>query len=350
VAGAKNLLLAKGAAAMGLAHRPIRRNVAGCRGAGRCLQGCPTGAKASVDRTFLRDAVEHFGATIYTGVTATHVRHERGRALGVSARAAGGAAVTVHARRAVVLAASAIQTPLLLRASGLDRGPVGDGLMAHPGVSVTGRFDAEVNNHLGATQGHEVIGLRHEGLKFEALGFDLSILSSRVPGAGPAFAERLPALSQVAAWGAAVRAGARGRVRRIAGRTVVTYALEVDDVARARRGVRVLAELFLAAGAAEVFPGVAGLPTAITTVAEAAALERDGPLDARAYSMSMTHLFSTARLGSDPTRSVVRPDLRHHDVEGLYVADSSVFPSNTGVNPQVGIMGLAQLCAEHVAA
>ena len=32
----------------------------------------------------------------------------------------------------------------------------------------------------------------------------------------------------------------------------------------------------------------------------------------------------------------------------LYVADSSVFPTNLGVNPQIAIMALAQLCAERI--
>jgi choline dehydrogenase-like flavoprotein len=79
--------------------------------------------------------------------------------------------------------------------------------------------------------------------------------------------------------------------------------------------------------------------------AEAAEIERSGPLDAGAYAMSMTHLFGTARMGSDPARSVVGLDFQHHDVAGLYVADSSVFPGNTGVNPQIAIMALAQCCA-----
>jgi len=57
VAGAKNLLLGRGADVLGVAHRPIRRNVDGCVGEGRCLQGCPHGAKLSMDRTFLPDAV-----------------------------------------------------------------------------------------------------------------------------------------------------------------------------------------------------------------------------------------------------------------------------------------------------
>jgi len=349
VAGPKNLLLAKGAAALGLEHRPIRRNVAGCVGSGRCLQGCPKGARLSVDRTFLADAVQR-GARIFGGVTVRAVSLDGGRAVGVVGRAAGGGRVVVRARRAVVLAASAIQTPVLLRASGLTRGPVGDGLMAHPGVSVTGLFDAEVNNHLGATQGHEVTGLRGEGIKIEALGFDLSILASRVPGVGRPFASRLEQLSHYAAWGAALKAEARGTVRSVAGRPLVRYALTPDDVRKARRATRVLADLFLAAGAREVYLELPGLPGVVRDATQAAAIETDGPLDARAYAMSMTHLFGTARLGSDPATSVVGLDFQHHDAAGLFVADSSVFPANTGVNPQIAIMALAHLCAQGIVA
>jgi len=339
VAGRKNELLARGAEALGLEHRPIRRNVERCSGSGRCLQGCPNGAKLSVDRTFLSDAVEK-GARIFAGVTARGVKVERGRAVAVEARAAGGGRVGVRARRAVVLAASAIQTPLLLRASGLHRGEPGDGLMAHPGVSVTGRFDAPVYNTRGATQGHEVTGLRREGIKIEALGFDASILQSRLPGAGRAYARALEQLDHHAVWGAALKAEARGRVRAVGGRAFVRYGLTAEDVRKAARGVRVLAELFFAAGAREVYPLVAGAPKVLH---EAGELEGALPLDARAYPMSMTHLFATAPLGR-----VVGLDFQHPDARGLYVADSSAFPSCTGVNPQIAIMAVAQLCAARV--
>ena len=349
VAGVKNLLLARGAEALGLAHRPIRRNVQDCEGTGRCLQGCPKGAKLSVDRTYLPDAVAR-GARVFAGVTVRRVRVERGRAVGVLGRAAGGGSVEVRARRAVVLAASAIQTPMLLRQSGLTRGPVGDGLMAHPGVSVTGLFDEVVNNHLGATQGHEVTGLRAEGIKIEALGFDLALLASRVPGVGREFGERVAQLSHYGVWGAALRAEAQGTVRSVAGRALVRYALTPADVRKARRATRVLTDLFLAAGAREVYPGLPGVAAVVRDRAAAAAIETDGPLTASAYQMSMTHLFGTARMGSDRARSVVGLDFQHHDVRGLFVADSSVFPSNTGVNPQIAIMALAQLCAEGLVA
>ena len=60
----------------------------------------------------------------------------------------------------------------------------------------------------------------------------------------------------------------------------------------------------------------------------------EGPLDARAYSFIATHLFGAARMGPDPKASVVGLDFSTHDARGLYVVDSSVFPTNLGVNPQ----------------
>lgn len=347
VAGPKNLLLARGAEALGVAHRPIRRNVDGCVGEGRCLQGCPHGHKLSMDRSFLPDAVAA-GARIFAGMRVDRVLVERGRARGVSGTSAAGARFSVQARRAVVLAASAVQTPCLLRRSGLGQGPVGDGLAAHPGVSVTGRFAEPVRAWRGATQGHEVTGWRGEGIKLEALGFDLSILASRVPGVGEGFARRLAELDRYAVWGAALRAGGRGKVRPGPTRPIVTYSLTEADVRKARRAVRLLGDAMLAAGALEVYPGVPGFEPVVRDRAAMARFEAEGSLVASDYTMSMTHLFGTARMGSDPARSVVRPDFRHHATEALYVADSSVFPSNLGVNPQIAIMALAELCADRV--
>lgn len=349
VAGAKNLLLGRGAEALGVAHRPIRRNVDGCTGEGRCLQGCPRGAKMSMDRTFLPDAVAS-GARILSGMRADRVHVAGGRARGVAGVTAAGARFEIAADKAVILAASAIQTPCLLRRSGLTQGPVGDGLSAHPGVSVTGRFEGEVAAFRGATQGHEVTGYRAEGIKLEALGFDLSLLASRLPGTGADFARRMAEMDRYAVWGAALRAEARGAVRPGIERPIVTYSLTPGDVRKARRAVRILGDTFLAAGAVEVYPGVPGFDSVVRDRAAMARFEEEGSLSASDYTMSMTHLFGTAKMGSDPGTSVVRPDFRHHATAGLYVADSSVFPGNLGVNPQIAIMAFADLCAKSAAA
>lgn len=347
VAGRKNELMATGAEALGLEHRPIRRNVRGCRGLGRCIQGCPEGNKLSMDRSYLPDA-EEAGAIVISSAPVRQILLERGRAVGVQGRAEGGGTVRVHARRAVVLAASAIQTPALLLSNRLRHGPVGRYLSCHPGVSLAGRFAEPVRMWDGATQGHEVTGLRSEGLKFEVLGFGLAVLGSRLEGTGLTLARQVADMEHWLDWGAAIKSSARGRVRVLAGRTVVTYGLSRRDVALMRRGLRVMGDMMFAAGAERVAPGVSGWAPEIGDPAGLADLEANGPRSPGAYTTAVTHMFGTCRMGSDPRTSVVRPDFRHHAVDGLYVADSSVFPSNTGVNPQIAIIALATLCARHV--
>ena len=75
----------------------------------------------------------------------------------------------------------------------------------------------------------------------------------------------------------------------------------------------------------------------------------EAPLDPRAYSLVMTHLFGGCRAGRDAATSVVDPTLKVHGVDGLYVMDASVFPTNTGVNPQHSIMSIATVAATRLA-
>ena len=342
IAGIKNNLMAQGAEALGLQHRPIRRNVVACEGLGLCMQGCPAGHKQSVERTVLADAFSD-GARLISSCSVERVEVQRGRAVGVVGTA-GGARVRLRARQAVILAASAVQTPALLLRSGLRDGPVGHGFSCHPGVSLAGRFPHEVRMWEGATQGHEVIGLRHEGLKFEALGFGLAILAARMEGVGAELARGLDDLAYWADWGVAIKAESRGRVRLVAGRPVVGYSSTRRDVALFRRGLRVLGELMFAAGAERVAPGVRGFDRTVDRAAALARLESEGPATAAAYTAAITHMFGTCRMGSDRARSVVGTDFRHRSTSRLYIADSSVFPTNTGVNPQVSIMAIAALC------
>ena len=106
-----------------------------------------------------------------------------------------------------------------------------------------------------------------------------------------------------------------------------------------------MGEMMLAAGASHVSPGVRGFVARTSKLEDLVRLEEAGPTHASAFTSAITHMFSTCRLGSDPRSSVVRPDFRHHALAGLYVADSSVFPTSLGVNPQIPIMAVATLCA-----
>jgi choline dehydrogenase-like flavoprotein len=54
-------------------------------------------------------------------------------------------------------------------------------------------------------------------------------------------------------------------------------------------------------------------------------------------------------MGTDPATSVVNADGRVHAVEGLYVADASLFPTSILVNPQMTVYALAKLVADNLA-
>jgi choline dehydrogenase-like flavoprotein len=54
-----------------------------------------------------------------------------------------------------------------------------------------------------------------------------------------------------------------------------------------------------------------------------------------------SHQCGTARMGDDPATSVVDANLRAHDVDNLWIADSSPFPSSAAVNPAITVAALA---------
>jgi choline dehydrogenase-like flavoprotein len=60
------------------------------------------------------------------------------------------------------------------------------------------------------------------------------------------------------------------------------------------------------------------------------------------------HCLGTLRFGADPAVSVLDPFCRTHDIDNLYVVDSSFFPSSGAVNPALTIMAQALRVGEHL--
>jgi choline dehydrogenase-like flavoprotein len=58
------------------------------------------------------------------------------------------------------------------------------------------------------------------------------------------------------------------------------------------------------------------------------------------------HLLGTARMGTDPERSVVNEWGRCHDVRNLFIVDGSVFVTGGGVNPTSTIQAVALYIAD----
>lgn len=60
------------------------------------------------------------------------------------------------------------------------------------------------------------------------------------------------------------------------------------------------------------------------------------------------HQAGTCRFGTDPTASVLDPTCKAHELDNLYVADSSFFPSIGAVNPGLTVMANALRVADHI--
>lgn len=341
--GENNRLMDAARVARRLAGGPTRRNVVGCRGSARCQLGCSSGSKQSMLVSYLPYARER-GTELRTQARVDQVLWNDDRAIGVRGRG-----FTIRAARAVIIAASAIQTPGLLARSGVRSAHLGRHLQGHPGTPLTGLFDHEVNMWTGATQGYEIDEYRRHGrFKVETVSLPPETFLATLPGIGRHWVAAMTQASRAASWAVALRAYAHGQVREGRFGTTIYFDLERRDIENLRRGLRVTAELLFVAGAREVITGVRGLPERITT-ADQARLFDQGPLDPAAYVLSMSHLFGTARMSLRPGDGVVGPDFAVHGRRGLYVIDSSVFPTNLGVNPQLTIMAVAMHAAERLA-
>ncbi|HYJ60044.1 MAG TPA: GMC family oxidoreductase [Actinomycetota bacterium] len=63
----------------------------------------------------------------------------------------------------------------------------------------------------------------------------------------------------------------------------------------------------------------------------------------------VAHQAGTCRFGSDPATSVLDPDCKAHELDNLYVVDTSFFPSIGAVNPALTAMANAIRVGEHIA-
>ena len=337
--GENNRLLSVAAAGGGVSGAATHRNVRGCHGSARCNLGCPHGAKQSMQVSYIPTAEER-GAQVFAGQRAERVLLNGRRAVGVQTRDG-----YFHARRAVLVAASAVETPRLLWRSGVRSRQLGRHFQAHPGMAVVGLFDGDVRLGRGATQGFELDGLRDQArVKVETLAVPPETHFGGLPGVGREWLSLIAEYRHSAVWVLPLRAYGQGAVGVGRRDRSISFRLDSRDLPNLRRGLRRAAELMFLAGAREVVCPVHGLPYRLRPGQEIL-IERatDHPA---AYPLAMSHLFGTARMSVSAGAGVVGPDFRVHGTDNLYVIDSSVFPTNLGVNPQLTIMAMARLGAE----
>ena len=265
--GRNGQLLREGAEALGVRHEPLTRNAGALLSVQLVPGRLPARRQAAMHVSYLPRAVAA-GARVRAEVEARRVVFEGGRATGLdclAARERQSAPVQAprpagrRARRRRLRDPGAAPA---LRASARRAVELGRNLRIHPACWVGARFAEEVRGWDGVMQSYAVGEWEDRGLLLEATFTPLAFGAQWLPGTGVEHQERVLAYDQIASTGVHLSDRSAGRVGLARdGSLRITYRLTDDDARRLVFGIARAAELFYAAGASEVYPQIAGIPT-----------------------------------------------------------------------------------------
>ncbi len=358
VMGRRNTLFRDACKTLGYSSEPMPRNVRGCRGSGECFTGCRARAKQSMDISYVPEAVRA-GARVLTSVQVQRILTDGARAIGLTGQVVqpftGKTSHRFEIRtKKIVLAAGVLATPLILKHSdnaANDSGHVGRNLQFHPGVGIMGIFPERTDPQFGATQGYQSLEFLREGFKLETLWAAPNVIAVRMPGFGHALKERLAETPYSAIWDGFVstkQSFGRVRARRGSMTPKLTWKFHPDDLQVLGRVSWILTEMFFAAGARKVLPGIGRVPDELFSLEEAETL-RDREYRHSDFVLAGTHVFGSTRMHGNPQHGVVDEFGRCHDWENLFITDTGVIPSSPSVNPMLTCMALAHRSAQQIA-
>lgn len=328
--------------------------------AGYTQFGDPTGSKQSTLVTYLQDAFDH-GAKVLVHTRADQVCVEDGTACGIAATytdpATGQTARVQVKAQDVVLACGALETPALLLRSGIGGPAVGQNLYLHPSAGLFGVYEEDQQAWWGPPQAAVMDEFRDlgdgYGLLIEGSQYYTGVFAFQLARRdGREHKEAMSKLGRMSDLLFIIRDHTGGQVvLDDHGDAQHTYALtDPRDEAMFRKGLRVLAELHLAAGAQELWLNTPTAPVfRLGDDLDAWLAKLDAMhIGAGGLAMGSAHQMGSARMGTDPQTSVAKPTGELHDVARVWIGDTSAFPTPSGANPMLTCMALAHRTAEHI--
>jgi choline dehydrogenase-like flavoprotein len=374
-----NLALRRGAQALGLPHHaPTQRNAHQCIGCGYCDLGCRYNRKLTPLNVVLPIAARH-GAQLIPSCRVDELLLERlpddGRAgrtqrvRGVmatltDARGTGRERIEIRARR-VVLAGGPFASPRILMQSGVPRHrqakgaerAIGERFSTHATITFAGDFDEalypsgatppmgyfvkkyDVDDQAKADPARDHVRYALEGMLNHPLAH-AQVVPYESAESHQAFMKRF---NQTMSLAVMFRDRPVGRVTSAG----FEYALAEEDHPGWLDSLRTGARIMFAAGARRVFfnshrPLILNRAEDIDT-----ALTLDLVSEQR-IQITSGHPMGGCALGGDPKRDVVDSRGRSWDVDGLYIADSSLLPTSLGVNPCYTVFALARYLAQGI--
>ncbi len=353
VLGKNGLVFKRGADALGMSNGMLRHNMINCHGCGRCAFGCPHDAKQAVHLNFIPSALEH-GARVYANARAEVITLESGRVTKIQGsilnEKTGNKLYNLSiAPKVLVLAAGAIYSPYILQKNAIPASPeLGRNLTIHPAVRVTAMFDEIIQGYKGVPQGSYVDAYASEGIMLEGIFVPPEIGLPILAPIGQESKEAARRYDHLAAYGVMVSdKNSAGRVKvGIDKRPFITYHFDPYDFKKLIKGIALASEIFFAAGASTVNPGIFGIGEFTGPDDVAQLFTKKIPVTS--VEMMAFHPLGTARMGEARDHTVVNSYGKVHDIGNLFISDGSIFPTSLGVNPQVTIMSFALRNAQHI--
>jgi choline dehydrogenase-like flavoprotein len=379
-----NSVLLEGARRLGYSRYDVPQNTGGnAHLCGYCGSGCPAAVKQGPANRWLPDAADH-GAQFMEGCKIESVEFEtssngKRKAVGVKGTWTSKDRTTrrsmrVKAKR-VIVACGSLQSPLLLMQSGIKNPHLGANLHLHPTTLVGAVFEQETRPWEGAILTAVVSSLEDldgngHGPKIEIISSTPTTFLSFTPWKGALdWKVQCAKFHHMIGFVIIQRDKVPGRVYRdpVDGRCRIQYTTSSDDLSNNLEGMLAAAKIAKVMGAKEIFschpdapryerpekgPGEAKTdegvnePAFQTWLSE---IQRLGLKSPDPCTLGSAHQMGTCRMGSDPRRGVVDARGSVFGTQGLYVADASVFPSASGVNPMVTNMGIADWISRGIA-
>ncbi|KDP37817.1 hypothetical protein JCGZ_06719 [Jatropha curcas] len=365
--GFNNAILRKGCEELGYNVNTIPRNSSSDHYCGWCCLGCKDGKKKGTCETWLLDLVNSGNGLILPNCEAIKVLHKRRRrgnrrvASGVAF--AFGKEVCVVQSKVTIVACGALSTPPLLKRSGLKNPNIGKHLHLHPVTMAWGYFPddqplAWPEKHKKSYQGGIMTAMslvtsdKLYGAVIQTPSLHPGMFASLMPwGSGVDMKRKMGRFSRTAHIFALARDKGSGKVN---SPNSISYQMEAADEENLQKGLEKGLRILAAAGAEEI--GTHHSKGRSLNVKKASYKEfdkfvkRESSRSLRDLSTQIcsAHQMGSCRMGIDPRNSVVNEMGETWEVEGLFIADTSVFPAALGVNPMVTVQAIAYCTAQSV--
>lgn len=336
-------LFAEGAEKIGLHSFVARRATLGCARSNRCAIGCPSGAKRTMGKTLIPEAVAD-GGEVWVDSRAVRFRVDRSNRV-VCTVVRGGGQPEIVRSRSLYLAAGALETPALLTRSsllGIASFPLG----IHLNAKVMARFPETVSADkatLFTRQVQDLDGQRT--LLMPTAHGEEYIGMSAASFSRPLISKILRENKQYASFTAQVAPKNFGRQFFFFGLSARFYWVDTATLRILRNSLHTMARILFNAGAEEVIlPIKKGVE--VHSLAEVSSVvEKLRPRD---LMLTSVHAMSSIPLPSSGAwrRSRITSNGQLKNAPNVLVCCSSVLPSHTIESPQATIMGVAKWIVE----